>query len=215
MNNGYDPYSGWMGTFTKVVDTLILSMLWLVCCLPVVTIGAASSALYYAYHKAIRQDIGYACKTFFSAFRSNFKQATGIWLILLLFLVMSLGTCFLLFQMQKNLPMAGVFLTMGVFLIGFAVAWCLWLFPYLSRFENTLGIGAKNSALITFANLPWSLLLVVIFGAAVAIVAWKPAMCVPVIGVYIWLANSIIERIFRKLMTQEALQSEREFDRES
>ena len=58
-------------------------MLWFMCCIPVFTIGAATTALYYTVNKSIKNDRGYASSEFFSAFKSNFKQSTVIWLIFL------------------------------------------------------------------------------------------------------------------------------------
>ncbi len=213
MNNTFNPESDFVSGFSKIVDTLILSVLWLICCIPVFTIGAASGALYYAYHKAIRQDGGHACKTFFGAFKANFKQATGIWMILLTFILLSAFTCYLLGGMLASFPMAGFFLTMGRAVLCFAAVWCIYLFPYQARFENSIVNVMKNSALLTIARMPWSALLLVVFVAAVAITLYKPAMCVLVIAAYTWLANKIMERIFRGIMTEEALQSEIEADK--
>lgn len=208
MNNAVNVESG----FTKVVDTIILSFLWLLCSIPVFTIGAASSALYYAYHKAIRQDRGHACKTFFGAFKANFKQATGIWIILLVFVLLSVVTCYLLLGMLASSRLAGFLLTMGLVILCFVLAWCIYLFPYQARFENTMINVMKNSALLAVARMQWSLLLLVVLAVAVIVVLYKPAMCAPVIGVYIWLSNHVLERIFRGIMTEEALRSEMEAD---
>ena len=212
MSNAFNPECDFMSGFSKVVDTLILAILWLICCIPIITVGAASSGLYYAYHKAIRQDGGYACRLFFKAFGSNFKQATGIWLIMLIFLVSSAITCFLLTILRQSMPAAGILLALGVVIIGFTVVWCLYIFPYQAQFENTVTNVLKNSAILAIGNVWRSLLLLVIFAAAVAVVIYKPAMCVPMIAVYIWLANKILESVFRKLMTKEALQLEMELD---
>lgn len=209
MNNAGNLESG----FTKIIDTIILSLLWLLCSIPVFTIGAASSALYYAYHKAIRQDRGHACKTFFGAFKANFKQATGIWIILLVFALLSVVTCYLLLGMLASSPIAGFLLTMGLVILCFTLVWCIYLFPYQARFENTMINVMKNSALIAVARMQWSLLLLVVFVAAVIVALYKPAMCAPVVAVYIWLSNRILERIFRGIMSEEALQSEIEADK--
>lgn len=212
VSNAFDPESGFMSGFSKIVDTLVLAILWLICCIPVITVGAASGALYYAYHKAIRQDGGHVCKRFFHAFKSNFKQATAIWLLLLIFLALSAFTCYLLAFLRQSIPMAGFLMAMGMVIIGFAVVWCLYLFPYQARFENTMANVLKNSAVLAVANAPRSLLLLVIFGAVVVMALYKPAMSAPAAAVYIWLANKILESIFRRLMTEEALQSEMELD---
>ena len=113
MSKGLDQEGSFITNFSKIADTLILCAIWLLCCIPIVTAGAASGALYYAYHKAIRQDKGHPYRAFFGAFKSNFWQATGIWLLMLLFTVMSLVTCYLLRIMRNSIPITGVFLHGG------------------------------------------------------------------------------------------------------
>lgn len=212
MSNSYDPDNRFMSGFTKVVDTLVLSILWLVCSLPVFTLGAASAAVYYAFHKTIRQDRSYPVKEFFKAFRSNFKQATAAWMILFAFIATSVFACFCLLKLWQSLPAAGVLLAMGNVMILFAVVWCIYIFPYLSRFKNTLLNAAKNSAILAISNLLWSVLLLIMLAAAVLLTLWKPAMLAPAAALFIWGQNLILERIFRRLMTHEALLSEMEAD---
>ena len=65
----------------KLVDCVWVSILWVICCIPVFTIGASTTALYYTVHKSIRGDRGYTTRTFFGAFRDNFKAATLPYLI--------------------------------------------------------------------------------------------------------------------------------------
>ena len=50
----------------KLVDCVWVSILWVICCIPVFTIGASTTALYYTVHKSIRGDRGYTTRTFFS-----------------------------------------------------------------------------------------------------------------------------------------------------
>ncbi len=210
MSNGYD--NPFMSGFAKIVDTLVLSILWLVCSLPVFTLGAASSALYYTFHRTIRQDRSYPVKEFFRAFKSNFKQSTAIWMILFVFTAMSLLACYCLAILWEKIPLAGVLLAMGTVIVLFVIVWCIYIFAYQSRFENTMLTVMKNSAILVISNLLWSVLLLVIFAAAVLITLWKPAMFAPVAAVFIWIENGIMERIFRRLMTEEALLSEIEAD---
>ena len=74
----------WLGRFFNLVfDLVIMHFIWLVCSLPIFTIGASTTALYYTFMKRTRRDEGYIWKNYFSSFKSNFKQATIIWLIIL------------------------------------------------------------------------------------------------------------------------------------
>ena len=66
-----------------ILDMCGLNVLWLICCLPVVTVGASTCGLYYALSKRGKSDESvYQC--FFRAFRGNFKQASMLWMLLLI-----------------------------------------------------------------------------------------------------------------------------------
>ena len=67
----------------KLGDLIILNVLWIVCSIPIFTIGASTTAVYYVTLKMVRDEEDSTIKSFFRSFKSNFKQATAIWLILL------------------------------------------------------------------------------------------------------------------------------------
>ena len=67
----------------KLGDLVLLNLLWLICCIPVFTAGAATTAVYYVTLKLVRDDDGSTIKSFFHSFTQNFKQATAIWLMIL------------------------------------------------------------------------------------------------------------------------------------
>lgn len=66
-----------------VFDLLVLGILWVICSIPVITIGSASSALYYAVVKCIKNGEGYPIHSFFHSFRQNLKQGSILTLVLL------------------------------------------------------------------------------------------------------------------------------------
>ena len=68
----------------KVADLILLNILTMICCLPIITIGASMTALHYVVLKMVRDEESYIVRSYFKSFRQNFKQATIIWLILLL-----------------------------------------------------------------------------------------------------------------------------------
>lgn len=67
----------------KLGDLILLNILWIVCSIPIVTIGASTTAVYYVTMKLVRDEEDGVIKGFFHSFRENFRQATVIWLILL------------------------------------------------------------------------------------------------------------------------------------
>ena len=69
-----------MRFMTKVADLMILNFLFIVTSLPVVTMGAAWTALYYVTMKMVKDEEGAIVKAYFHSFRQNFRQATVLWL---------------------------------------------------------------------------------------------------------------------------------------
>lgn len=67
----------------KVGKIFLLNLLWLLCSIPIVTIGASTTALIYSSMK-LHENEGYWYQNFFKSFRENFKQATGLFLLYLL-----------------------------------------------------------------------------------------------------------------------------------
>lgn len=190
-----------MGIFSKVMDAVILGILWLVCSLPVVTVGAASSAFYYAYNKCIRQDRGYAWRTFFSGFRSNFKQATKLWLTLLGMLLFTVVDYMILNAYAEVFPVAKVLMGCMIAAFLYLTVWGLYVFAYISRFEVETKIASKMAARLVLGNPGWSMVLVLVFAALVAGVFLVSFMGILAPAVYMAVANGILERVFRKHMS--------------
>ena len=198
----------------KIVDCICLSFLWVLLCIPVVTAGAATTALYYTVNKVIRNNRSYIWKEFWHAFRTNFKQSTLVWLILIFIYAIMGMDCYIMFQYAK----AGV--SYGSLYIVFAVLmlivtmWANYLFPYMARFENTLKAVLKNCVIMALLNLGKSVVLLVLFLAAfvVTYVFFPAIMILP--AVYMLLANFILEKVFVKYMTPEDIEAEKERNEE-
>lgn len=198
----------------KIVDCVCLSFLWLLLCIPVVTAGAATTALYYTVNKVIRNNRSYIWKEFWHAFRTNFKQSTLVWLILIFIYAIMGIDCYIMFQFAK----AGV--SYGSLYIVFAVLmlivtmWANYLFPYMARFENTLKAVLKNCVIMALLNLGKSVVLLVLFLAALVVtyVFFPAIMILP--AVYMLLANFILEKVFVKYMTPEDIEAEKERNEE-
>ena len=82
-----------MQVLSALIDLIWAGLLWLVCSLPLFTIGASSTALYYTVVKSIRHERGRVTSCFFRSFRSNFRQATAIWMLCGLYVLIGVGDC--------------------------------------------------------------------------------------------------------------------------
>ena len=151
----------------RAADLMILNIVFIICCLPVVTIGASLTALHYVTLKMVRNEESYIVKSFFKSFKQNFKQATIINLIMLLFG----GLLYLDLNIINNMSgsMASVlhvlFITFGI--VYFVIF--LYLYPVLAKFYNTIRHTFRNAFLMSIRHLPYTVLMALITAAPVAI----------------------------------------------
>lgn len=130
-----------------------LNLLWFVCSLPVVTLGASTTALYYVTLKLARDEEGNVTAMFFRAFRDNFKQATVLWLIMLgagAFLGVD-GYILAHLRQSSQGPAAVLWTVLLAAVIAAAVFYVillLYLFPLVASVKNTNRAMLKNSFLI-------------------------------------------------------------------
>lgn len=150
MGNIFSPDSKLMQILSRVADVLILNVLFFVSCLPVVTIGAAATAMYSVCFRWNTDTEGGLLKDYWRGFRSNFKQATIIWLLILAAVVIC---CVDLFAAEKY---GGIFAKFTiVFQIVLVVTGIVagYVFPTLSRYHNTVKQTLKNALLLSLSYL--------------------------------------------------------------
>ena len=137
----------------KLCYACFLNLLWMLCSLPVFTIGASTTALYYACLRIVRNEEYNAAGMFFRSFRQNFRQATVLWLIMLAAGLLLAGDGYILWHLRANASGApAVFWTLLLaMIIAAAVIYVivlLYVFPLLASVDNTNLAMLKNSFLI-------------------------------------------------------------------
>ena len=205
--------NGLMTTLGKICDCMIVSILWCVCSIPIITVGASTAALYYAVNKSIRYNRGYAYKEFFSAFKSNFKQGTIVWLINLGLLLFGAYDCYILYQLRETISGAKIIMVIIVALLIFLIMWMTYVYPYMARFALPTKALMKNCVILALAHFLRSVLLTVLFVAAVVASLTVPMAGIFVPVIYMVIANRIVERVFRKYMSEEDIEAEEERNR--
>jgi uncharacterized membrane protein YesL len=182
---------------TALIDIIWLGILWLVCSLPVITIGAASTALYYTMVKCVRHDIPEPTRFCFRAFRKNFRQATLLWLLCLAALGVGLLDIVAFSQMGVK---RGDFLYIFSRLLLLPVPMLFpWIFAFLSRFENTVTGTLRFAVWLALKN--WKQTLLMFFEAAlVGLICWLLPQIAPLMpGVLCLLTSFSIEPALREL----------------
>jgi len=132
MNSMFGPETKFFKVTNQIGNILLVSVLWLIGCIPVITIGTSTIAMYYAMVKAVRCEEGYVTKEFFRSYRQNLK--TGIVLTVIfpgLAAVLWLDHSYTV----KQVSIVAGALEMVYLLLAFVIAGIvLYLFPVLSRF---------------------------------------------------------------------------------
>lgn len=178
MSSLLNPDGTVMQFITKIVYSVYLNILWLICCLPVFTIGASTTALYYVSLKIVKNEEGNLTKAFFHSFRDNLKQGTQIWMILFGVGAVLGVDGYVLYHMRFE----NAFWTLltAVFIVA-AVAYgivLLYIFPLLAHFSNTTKAMLKNSLMIGMRFLLCTALMAVIYFAMLYVII---NVCTPMI----------------------------------
>ena len=153
----------------RVADLMILNVLFVICCIPVITIGPAVTALYYVTLKMARNEESYIAKSYFKSFKQNFRQGLVMWLIDLLLI----GIFVLDFSVlngritgveNPGTPMftvVRVVLMVLAFLMLFAFSFT---FPVLAKFDNTIKNTYRNAFLMSIRHFPTALVTTLLWG---------------------------------------------------
>lgn len=158
--------------FSKLADLVILNFCFLICCIPVITIGASLTALYYTSLKMSEGDVTSVTREFFHAFRKNFRQAAVMWLISLAVLALTALDLYLSTGFQSILR---PILHTAVLIFGLVFYMIiLYAFPLLARFENTTINMFKNAFIMCIRHLPYTLIMAFISLAPVLIFLISP-----------------------------------------
>lgn len=142
-----------MRFLTKIADLMVLNILFCVTSIPLITIGASWTALYSVTLKMVRDEEGSVSRSYFRSFRQNFRQATLLWLGVLVVLAL------LVLDIRVLNGVAGGtapgLLRVGVEILALLGIMVLqYLFPSLARFEASLADTLKNACMMALAHLP-------------------------------------------------------------
>lgn len=195
--------SPFMTGLRKLVNYVFVGILWVIASLPVITFGAATTAMFYTAENTVHKDGEKLLSTFWCCFRKEFKQATVLWVIGLLLSVPLALNAYLLLTME--LPSYIFAVLFASVLFGFC--WMQLWFPYLSTFQDTVGTLLGNTFRITLTRLPWvcvMLLLIAAVGVATALaLVFAPPALFLIPGIYGMSACRVFRMIFKNYLPKE------------
>lgn len=200
----FDPDNFVFRWIAKLTDLVILSLLWVFISLPIVTVGAATTALYDCVVKCIRGKDPHTLSRFFRVFRENFRVSALCSLIWAAVgsLLWWLGSVVLTVANSGNRTAAVIYVAYCIFMLLPMGIFC-WLFPLLSRF--TFGTGGLNRAAFQFtlAHLPSTVIIVLLSleAGVLCIQYWFPILFAPALVALLW--SLFMEPAFKKHMPSE------------
>lgn len=159
MQKLFGPDSPFMRCMSRVADLMMLNFFFLLTCIPVFTIGAAVTAMYTVCFRFGTERESGVVGSFFRAFKDNFKQATLMWLVVLLLGAFCLGDLAMFYVMSGKiryvyLVFAFLFVLLSM-VSGFA-------FPLMSQFDNRNKVVLYNALILSIGYFPRAVVIVVL-----------------------------------------------------
>lgn len=189
---------------SRGVDLVGLSILWVLLCMPIVTAGSATAALYYTVVKVFRHRKDEAFTTYLKAFRNNLKQGIPVTLVCIpamIFLAWGYNV------MANNISTsAGVVMYMAYYVVLLVPVGILcYIFPLMGRFEFRTGALFCTAFIMTFRHLPSTVIIVMLTVEMTifTIEKWWPLLLVPVLTML--LVSLFLERIFPKYLSEDEI----------
>ena len=197
------PDSPLMVTMTQITDCIFLSLFFLLGCIPVVTAGAACTALYDASFRAFRQNEKNSWQRFFHVFRQNWKASLVPTAVLAVFLLCGGWGMIWLWNAAVLGELSWAVFSGAAFLACALLGVVSLLFPVLSRFENSAAGLLRNTVLLALANLPRTLCLGILNALAgyLCLKFVVPVFFLPSLAAL--LGSIFVEPMFRPFMNDD------------
>ena len=194
----YDTPFGKIGTM--IFDLIWLQILVVLTSIPLITVGASFTAMHTVLLKMYRDDLPSLTKEYFRAFKSNFKQATLIWLLYAVCIAVMLVD----YLMSAQIPDTGLRIVLQLLPIPLIIL-CItltWVFVLLSRYQNTIRQTLKNSLLICISR-PFTTIGMILFSLAPAVLLiFVPSITMLVVFMGITTAGYMCAVLYSRIFDQ-------------
>lgn len=158
----FNPDSRIMIFLSRVADLVILNILWLVCCVPVVTIGASTTAMYHVIRHWQKDSVSSIMRDFFQSFKEDFKQATPVYLILLIPTVAVVMNAMLIFNPENSAAVPSYLLVIWFISALILLFISSFVYPVMAFFADSIFKTLRNAMVLALANLPRTILISVL-----------------------------------------------------
>lgn len=209
--------SPFVSFMNRVADLMLLNLIYLLCCIPVITIGPATTALYYVTLKMVRNEESYIIKGFFKSFKLNFRQGLIMWLIDLAFAGIMVLDFMVLNGRVPGMENPGtqMFSVMRVLIMVLAILALFtvtFTFPVLAKFDNTIKNTYRNSFFMSCRHFPTTLVTILVWSVVLLTGYLFPQLLIVHILILFSLAafvpSFMLVRVFDRYVPKEALDGE-------
>lgn len=214
MKNLFGQESMLYQSLSFLADIMILTVQWLIACVPVVTFGASTTALYSCIMKMQKGEGVRLFRDFWTAFKSNFLQATALWGVLVLLLATAGADLYLVFFTEFN---PGTILKLLMLVLVLVISMIsAYVFPLQAFFVNPVGRTLKNAFLLAVMYLPVSVVITVVNFLPFLVWLLIPELFNRLLLLWVVLApgcvayinSNMFRRIFERHITKEPEEAE-------
>ncbi len=201
MSNFFNMDNPFFTTLGKICDMLFISVVWVLFCIPVITIGPANTALYYAIVKVIRRERGYLFREFFKSFKLNFKRAAILGVVLtIMFVVLGFDLIWAYANLGSSKSTSSILFGVFIAFTFLLVCFSSYAFPILSRFDMTVKQLVKAGTFMSIRHLPSTLVMVVVTAAGIVGTFIIPLLIFIAPAAVVLVNSFLMERILKKYM---------------
>ena len=209
MNNIFSCDSKFFEKLGEVSNIIILNFIFIISCVPIVTIGVSITSLYYVAMKMVKKQDTYILKEYIKVFKENFKISTIVWFIMIIIGGILIVDLYLVRLVSNELitTILKLIFTMISILYIFTITY---VFPIISKFDNSIKNTIINSILISIQNLPYTIIIIILNLSPLFLMSLFSSYWGNIIffytvigfGIIIYIDSIFFEKIFNKLISK-------------
>lgn len=194
MDNGFFSFANRFG------DIVFLNVIFLLTCIPIVTIGPALAALYSVSLKMAKGQEGYVVRGYFTEFKENLKQGLAVGIVLEMILAVLIADAVFLYHSQDSYRTFGMVVT--IIALIFLVVLIPYIFALMGRYQNSIKNTVLNSILISISKLPYTILSLILMVIPIVLVMLTPYAYFYVLFGGVVVCTLLQSKLFNRIFAQ-------------
>lgn len=185
---------------TTTGNIILATILWIIGCIPVVTIGTSTAALYYTMVKSVRKDVGYVHSEFWRGYKLNFKKGVTATVVLIVLAAVLFGELWLV--LENHVTVSRIWYSLSGLMILLMALITLYLFPVISRFDMKLSRLCMLAFVMSIRF--WYITLALAAGLAAVAAAQLFLLPMPLVlltpGLWCYASSFLVEKAMKAYM---------------